>query len=120
MGADSETDEGLELSEDSEDSKEDEEEDGVIDGDLVDGGLPNGVATGAAGLVVDEQAVAKILAGGIGGHSRNTTPTNFVELDGDGGVGIMAPDELPLALMPPLKFITQQTAKGAVVYAPLK
>jgi hypothetical protein len=119
MGADSEGDEGLELSEDTEDSEEGED-DNEANGDLLgDGG---GVAV-AGGLMVDEQAVVEELAGGIGGRSRNTMPTNFVDADGierdDGGIGIMAPDELPIAPVPPLQCTTQQSAKGAAFHAPL-
>jgi hypothetical protein len=61
--------------------------------------------------------------GGIGGRSRNTMPTNFVDADGierdDGGIGIMAPDELPIAAVPPLQCTTQQSAEGAAFHAPL-
>jgi len=77
MGADLEGDERLELSKDSEDSEEGEDDE-EASGDLLgDGG---GVAV-AGGLMADEQAVVEELAGGIGGHSRNTTPTNFVDAD---------------------------------------
>jgi hypothetical protein len=118
MGADSEGDEGLSLSEDSEDSElgEDEEE---ASGDLLGDGV--GVAI-AGGLMADEQAVAAELAGGIGGRSRNTTPTNVhdagVDGDLDGGIRIMAPDELPIAPVPPLQYATQQSAEGAAFLAP--
>jgi hypothetical protein len=78
MGADSEGDEGLSLSEDSEDSEEGKDADEANRDLLGDGG---GVAV-AGGLMADEQAVVEELAGGIGGHSRNTTPTNFVDADG--------------------------------------
>jgi hypothetical protein len=122
MGADSEGDEGLSLSEDSEDSElgEDEEE---ASGDLLGDGVGDAVAGGlTAGLMADEQAVAAELAGGIGGRSRNTTPTNVhdagVDGDVDGGIG-MAPDELPIASVPPLQCTTQQSAKGAAFHAPL-
>jgi tellurite resistance protein len=77
MGADSEGDEGLSLSEDSEDSEEGKDDDEANRDLLGDGG---GVAV-AGGLMADEQAVVEELAGGIGGHSRNTTPTNFVDAD---------------------------------------
>jgi hypothetical protein len=118
MGADSEGDEGLSLSEDSEDSElgEDEEE---ASGDLL--GDSVGVAV-AGGLMTDEQVVVVELAGGIGGCSRNTTPTNVhdtgVHDDLDGGIGIMAPDELPIAPVPPLQYATQQSAEGAAFLAP--
>jgi len=118
MGADSEGDEGLSLSEDSESGEkgEDEEE---ASGDLLRDGV--GVAV-AGGLMADEQAVVAELAGGIGGHSRNTTPTNVMDADGierdDGGIRIMAPDELPIAPVPPLQYTTQQLAEGAAINAP--
>jgi hypothetical protein len=118
MGADSEGDEGLELSEDSEDSEEGEDDE-EASGDLLRDGV--GVAV-AGGLMADEQAVVVELAGGIGGHSRNTTPTNVMDADGierdDGGIRIMAPDELPIAPVPPLQCTTQQSAKGAAYHAP--
>jgi len=118
MGADLEGGDGLSLSEDSEsgDEGEDEEE---ASGDLLgDGG---GVAV-AGGLMADKQAVVTELAGGIGGHSRNTTPTNVTDAgddDLDGGIRIMAPDELPIAPVPPLQYTTQQLAEGAAFHAPL-
>jgi len=37
----------------------------------------------------------------------------------DGGIGIMAPDELPIAPVPPLQYTTQQSAEGAAFHAPL-
>jgi len=117
MGADSEGDDGLELSEDSEDSEEGEDEE-EASGDLLgDGG---GVAV-VGGLMADEQAVVAELAGGIGGRSRNTTPTNVTDAgdeDLDGGIGIMAPDELPIAPVPPLQYTTQELAEGAAINAP--
>jgi hypothetical protein len=61
------------------------------------------------GLDGGQQVVVAELAGGIGGRSRNTTPTNVTDAgndDADGGIGIMAPDELPIALVPPLQYTT--------------
>jgi hypothetical protein len=110
MHADSEGDEGLELSEDSSLTLALN----ASDDDVVDG-----LVVVAAGLVMDEHAVAEELAGGIGGQSRVSKPTNFVNVDGDGGVGIMALEELPIALVPPLQFTTQQSAEGAVFNAPI-
>jgi hypothetical protein len=118
MGADLEGDEGLSLSEDSEDSEEGEDDE-EASGDLLgDGG---GVAV-AGGLMADKQAMVAELAGGIGGHSRNTAPTNVMDAgddNADGGIRIMAPDELPIAPVPPLQYMTQQSAKGAAFHAPL-
>jgi hypothetical protein len=116
MGADLEGDKGLDLSEDSLFTSVTNADDNEMNGNLLGGGY--GVAVGDGGLMAIEHDVAEELAGGIGGHSRNTTPTNFIEVDGDGGVGIMAPDELPLALVPPLQPATQQFAQGAAFNAP--
>jgi len=74
MGADSEGDEGLDLSEDPEDSEEEEYRDDVAV-NLVDG-----VAVVGAALLAVEHDVAEELAGGIGGRSRNTTLTVMVVL----------------------------------------
>jgi hypothetical protein len=66
-----------------------------------------------------ELTVAEEIDAGIGGktHSRVHTPTNFV--DGDGGIGIIAPEELLITPVPPLQPMTQQSAKGAVMTTPL-
>jgi hypothetical protein len=111
MGADSEGDKGLELSEDSESGGEEEDYE-----DNADGGLVDGVTVAGAALLVAEQAVVEELAGGIGSktQSRGPTPTSQADDNDDGGIGIMAPDELPIALVPPLQYTTQQSAKGAV------
>jgi hypothetical protein len=84
---------------------------------LVDG---DGVAV-MGGLMADEQVVVEELAGGIASmtKSRGPTPTNAGDDDADGGIGIMAPEQLHIALMPPLQFTAQQSTKGAVYGAPL-
>jgi len=78
MGADSEGDVGLELSEDLEDSEE-----------------------------------------GSRTQSRGPTPTYAGNDDDDGGIGIIAPAELPIAPVPSLQSMTQQSAEGAAYNAPL-
>jgi hypothetical protein len=78
----------------------------------VDGGLVDGVAVVGAALLADEQVVVEELAGVIGSRtqSRDPTPTSQADDDDDGGIGIMAPDELPIAPVPPLQSMTQQSA----------
>jgi hypothetical protein len=117
MGADLEGDEGRELSGDSSSISGSIADDGEANGNLL--GYGYGVVVGDGGLLAVEHDVAEELAGGIGGHSRNTTPTNLVDVDSDGGVRIMAPDELPIAVVPPLQSATQQLAEGAAFNAPL-
>ena len=111
-----EGDEGLELSEDSESGEEEEDCE-----DNVDGGLVSGITVAGAVLLADEQAVVEELAGGIGSRtqSRGPTPTSQAEDNDDGGIGIMAPDELPIAPVPPLQSTMQQSAKGAAYHAHL-
>jgi hypothetical protein len=115
MGADLEGDKGLDLSEGSEVSEEGEDDDEANEDVLGDG---DGVAV-AGGLMAAEKAVVEELAGGFGGPNRNTTPTNLVDVEGDGSIGILAPDELAIAPVPPLQSTMQQSAKGAVYNAPL-
>jgi len=115
MGADLEGDKGLDLSEGSEVSEEGEDDDEANEDVLGDG---DGVAV-AGGLMAAEKAVVEELVGGFGGPNRNTTPTNLVDVEGDGSIGILAPDELAIAPVPPLQSTMQQSAKGAVYNAPL-
>ena len=117
MGADSEGDVGLELSEDLEDSEEGKDE---VNGDLL-GDEDDVAVAGGLGLMADEQAVAEELAGGIGSRtqSRGPTPTYAGNDDDDGGIGIIAPAELPIAPVPSLQSMTQQSAEGAAYNAPL-
>jgi hypothetical protein len=72
-------------------------------------------------LLADEQAVVEESVGGIGSRtqSRGPTPTSQAEDNDDGGIGIMAPDELPIAPVPPLQSTMQQSAKGAAYHAHL-
>jgi hypothetical protein len=116
MGADSEGDKGLELSEDSESGEEEEDCEDNVDGELV-----SGITVAGAVLLADEEAVVEELAGGIGSRtqSRGPTPTSQADDDDDGGIGIMAPDELPIAPVPPLQSTMQQSAKGAAYHAHL-
>jgi len=106
MCADSEGGKGLELSEDS-----------LLalalngdDDDAVDAADPHlyGDGYGAAvagGLMADEQVVVEELAGGIGRRtqSRAATPAYVGDgdADADSGIGIMATEQLHIALMPP-------------------
>jgi hypothetical protein len=49
------------------------------------------------------------------------TPTNFVDGVGDGadgGLGIVAPEEVSIAPVPPLKSTTQQSAEGVFCNTP--
>jgi hypothetical protein len=116
MGAGLEGDKELEVSEDSEDSEEGED-DNEANGDLLGDG--DGVAV-SGGLMVDEQAVEEELVGGIGSRtqSRGPTPTYAGNDDADGGVGIMALEQLHIAPMPPLQSTAQQSAMGAFHNAP--
>jgi hypothetical protein len=117
MGADLEGDKGLEVYKDWEDSEEGED-DNEINGDLLGDG--DGVAV-MGGLMADEQAVLEELAGGIGSmtKSRGPTPTYAGDDDADGGIRIMALEQLHIAQMPPLQSTAQQSTKGAVYGAPL-
>jgi hypothetical protein len=80
----------------------------------------DGVAV-MGGLMADEQAVLEELAGGIGSmtKSRGPTPTYAGDDDADGGIRIMALEQLHIAQMPPLQSTAQQSTKGAVYGAPL-
>ena len=112
MGADLEGDTGLDLSEDSSKSKgEDEEIDDVV--------MADGLLVVADGILDVEVTMTEELAAGIRGrtHSIVPTPTNIV--DNDGGILIMAPEELHIAPVPPLQSTMQRSAKGAVMTTPL-
>jgi len=69
--------------------------------------------------VEEEIGVAESLADGLGSRtqSRVPTPTNYGDIDG--GIGIVAPEELPIYPVPTLQSATQQSAKGAIINAPL-
>jgi hypothetical protein len=119
MGADSEGDEGLELSEDSEDSKEEEEDE--VDVVAADGILEmaDGVFVVGDGMLDVEQALVEELAAGVGGRtqSRALTPTNFVDV-----MLVSRSWHRKSFISPrcdPYKSTTQQSAKGAVLNAPL-
>jgi hypothetical protein len=99
MGVESGGDDGFDLSEDSisDDAAEEDEED----------------------LAEEEICVAESLADGFGSRtqSRVPTPTNYGVVDG--GIGIVAPEELPLRPMPTLQSATQQLTEGAIFNTPL-
>jgi hypothetical protein len=93
MGTDSEGDEGLELSEDSlltlaSNGDDDNAADPILYGDGY------GVAFAGGELMVDEQAVVEELAGGIGSRTQSRVPTKTYLVDANGGIGIMAPEQL--------------------------
>jgi hypothetical protein len=92
MGVESGGDDGFDLDEDSNSDDEDEEDE-----------------------VEEEIGVVKGLADGFGSrtHSRVPTPTN------SGGIGIAAPEELPIRQVLTLQSATQQSSEGAIINAPL-
>jgi hypothetical protein len=99
MGVESGGDDGFDLSEDSisDDEAEEDEED----------------------MAEEVICVAESLADGFGSRtqSRVPTPTNYGDVDG--GIGIVAPEELPLRPVPTLQSATQQSTEGAIINAPL-
>jgi hypothetical protein len=89
MGADSEGEAGLDLSEDLSETL-------VLVADDDDGVVEGGILGTADGMLDMEQAAAEELAAGIGGRtqSRVPKPTNIV--DSDAGIRIMALEELSM------------------------
>jgi hypothetical protein len=96
MGVESGGDDGFDLDEDSISDDEDEEDE-----------------------VAEEIRIAESLADGFGSRtqSRVPTPTNYGDVDG--GIGIVAPEELPNHPVLTLQSATQQSAEGAIINAPL-
>ncbi len=93
MGVESGGDDGFDLDEDSNSDDEDE--------------------------VEEEIGVAESLADWFGGRTQSRAPTPTNNGDFDGGIGIVAPEELPIHLVLTLQSATQQSAEGAIINAPL-
>jgi len=112
MGANSDGNAGLDLSEDSLESKEDTPAEGEDDKE-------EEVKAGDPLSYEDDDAVDNLAGIGSTTNSRSPTPTNVIDGAVDGGTGIMALEDLPIALLASLKSTTQLSAKGAFHNAPL-